>query len=367
MIDVKIKVIGLGGGGSNAVNRMIAGNVTGVEFWAINTDAQALAQSSAPNRLQIGQKLTKGLGAGSIPAIGKKAAEESRQELRAALKHAELVFITAGMGGGTGTGAAPIVGEIAKELGALTVGVVTRPFMFEGRRRTHQAEQGIAALQSKVDVLITIPSDRLLSVISQQTPVQEAFRMADNILRQGVQGISDIINIPGLVNVDFADLRAVISNAGSALMGIGTGSGDSRAKQAALAAISSPLLESSIQGAKSVVFNISCGKSLTLHEVNEAAKTIYQVIDPNANIIFGTVIDEELQDKVAITVIATGFPHQGQTTSVTEEVKELKEVKLPQRTPIPTSTQPAPAPIPQPPQKPGVNIPDFLSKKRTIQ
>ncbi|MCG9890056.1 MAG: cell division protein FtsZ [Thermosynechococcaceae cyanobacterium MS004] len=306
-----IKVVGVGGGGGNAVNRMIASNVAGVEFWSINTDSQALQQSaqqsSANNQLQVGQKLTRGLGAGGNPAIGQKAAEESRDELAAALAGADLVFITCGMGGGTGTGAAPIVAEIAKEMGALTVGVITRPFKFEGRRRMHQAEEGLAALQSRVDTLIVIPNDKILSVISEQTPVQEAFRVADDILRQGVQGISDIINIPGLVNVDFADVRAVMADAGSALMGVGIASGKSRAKEAAIAAIDSPLLESSIRGAKGVVFNITGGPDLTLHEVSTAADTIYDVVDPNANIIFGAVIDEARQGEIQITVIATGF------------------------------------------------------------
>ncbi|HEY9639714.1 MAG TPA: cell division protein FtsZ, partial [Coleofasciculaceae cyanobacterium] len=303
----RIKVIGVGGGGCNAVNRMIVNGVAGVEFWSINTDAQALTNVEITNCLQIGQKLTRGLGAGGNPAIGQKAAEESRDELAAALEGADLVFITAGMGGGTGTGAAPIVAEVAKEVGALTVGVVTRPFSFEGRRRTNQADEGIAALQTRVDTLIIIPNDKLLSVISEQTPVQEAFRVADDILRQGVQGISDIITIPGLVNVDFADVRAVMADAGSALMGIGIGSGKSRAREAATAAISSPLLESSIDGAKGVVFNITGGHDLTLHEVNAAAEIIYEAVDPNANIIFGAVLDERAQGEIRITVIATGF------------------------------------------------------------
>src|SRR4028118_2415402 len=303
----KIKVIGVGGGGGNAVNRMITSGVAGVEFWSINTDAQALAQANAPKRLQMGQKLTRGLGAGGNPAIGQKAAEESRDEIAHAIENADLVFITAGMGGGTGTGAAPIVAEVAKEMGALTVGVVTRPFTFEGRRRTSQAEEGIAALQSRVDTLIVIPNNKLLSVISEQTPVQEAFRVADDILRQGVQGISDIITIPGLVNVDFADVRAVMADAGSALMGIGVGSGKSRAREAAMSAISSPLLESSVEGARGVVLNITGGSDLTLHEVNAAAETVYEVVDPNANIIFGAVIDEKMQGEIRITVIATGF------------------------------------------------------------
>ncbi len=302
-----IKVIGVGGGGGNAVNRMIESDVTGVEFWSINTDAQALTWANASSRLQIGQKLTRGLGAGGNPSIGQKAAEESRDEIATALEGADLVFITAGMGGGTGTGAAPIVAEVAKEMGALTVGVVTRPFVFEGRRRTSQAEQGIEGLKSRVDTLIIIPNNKLLEVIPEQTPVQEAFRYADDVLRQGVQGISDIITIPGLVNVDFADVRAVMADAGSALMGIGVSSGKSRAREAAIAAISSPLLESSIEGARGVVFNITGGSDLTLHEVNAAAETIYEVVDPNANIIFGAVIDDRLQGEVRITVIATGF------------------------------------------------------------
>ncbi|MFM9158203.1 MAG: cell division protein FtsZ, partial [Dolichospermum sp.] len=275
-----IKVIGVGGGGGNAVNRMIESDVSGVEFWSINTDAQALTLAGAPSRLQIGQKLTRGLGAGGNPAIGQKAAEESRDEIATALDGADLVFITAGMGGGTGTGAAPIVAEVAKEMGALTVGVVTRPFIFEGRRRTSQAEQGIEGLKSRVDTLIIIPNNKLLEVIPEQTPVQEAFRYADDVLRQGVQGISDIITIPGLVNVDFADVRAVMADAGSALMGIGVSSGKSRAREAAIAAISSPLLECSIEGARGVVFNITGGSDLTLLEVNADAETIYEVVDP---------------------------------------------------------------------------------------
>ncbi len=309
----KIKVIGVGGAGGNAVNRMIDSNVSGVEFWSVNTDAQSLTHAAAEQRLQVGQKLTRGLGAGGNPAIGQKAAEESRDEIAAALAGSDLVFITCGMGGGTGTGAAPIVAEIAKEMGALTVGVVTRPFTFEGRRRTHQAEEGIAALQGRVDTLIVIPNDKILSVIAEQTPVQEAFRVADDILRQGVQGISDIINIPGLVNVDFADVRAVMADAGSAMMGVGKASGKSRAKEAASTAIDSPLLDSSIRGAKGVVFNITGGKDLTLHEVSTAAEAIYDVVDSSANIIFGAVIDENLEGEIQITVIATGFTGEAQT------------------------------------------------------
>ncbi|MEM6868641.1 MAG: cell division protein FtsZ, partial [Cyanobacteria bacterium P01_C01_bin.121] len=303
----RIKVIGVGGGGCNAVNRMIDSGLAGIEFWTVNTDAQALTYSSTTNTMQLGQKLTRGLGAGGNPSIGQKAAEESRDEIFQAVEGSDLVFITAGMGGGTGTGAAPVVAECAKEAGALTVGVITRPFTFEGRRRTSQADSGIAALQACVDTLIIIPNDKLLSVISEQTPVQEAFRVADDILRQGVQGISDIITISGLVNVDFADVRAVMADAGSALMGIGVGSGKSRAREAAIAATSSPLLETSIDGAGGVVFNITGGSDLTLHEVNQAAEIIYEAVDPNANIIFGAVIDDRLQGEIRITVIATGF------------------------------------------------------------
>jgi len=358
----KIKVIGVGGGGCNAVNRMIASELSGVEFWAVNTDAQALVQSSASQRLQVGQKLTRGLGAGGNPAIGQKAAEESRDEIAQALDNCDLVFITAGMGGGTGTGAAPIIAEAAKEAGALTVGVVTRPFTFEGRRRTGQAEEGIAALQSRVDTLIVIPNDKLLTVISEQTPVQEAFRVADDILRQGVQGISDIITIPGLVNVDFADVRAVMADAGSALMGIGVGSGKSRAREAALTAISSPLLESSsIEGAKGVVLNITGGSDLTLHEVNAAAETVYEVVDPNANIIFGAVIDERLQGEIRITVIATGFSLEPQTVAPrTTATTPQKRFSMPSASPPP----PPPAPEPSQPKPPGLDIPEFLQRRR---
>ncbi|MBM0741767.1 cell division protein FtsZ [Phormidium sp. CLA17] len=357
----KIKVIGVGGGGGNAVNRMIASEVVGVEFWTVNTDSQALVQSSASKCLQVGQKLTRGLGAGGNPAIGQKAAEESRDEIAAALENSDLVFITAGMGGGTGTGAAPVVAEVAKELGALTVGVVTRPFTFEGRRRTSQAEEGIAALQSRVDTLIIIPNDKLLTVISEQTPVQEAFRTADDILRQGVQGISDIITIPGLVNVDFADVRAVMADAGSALMGIGVGTGKSRAREAAMASISSPLLESSIDGARGVVFNITGGTDLTLHEVNAAAEIIYEVVDPNANIIFGAVIDERLQGELRITVIATGFTGEPQVRQT--QTAKPSALKRPMSSPaVPPAAIPA-EPKAKPPMT-GLDIPEFLQRRR---
>ncbi len=353
----RIKVIGVGGGGCNAVNRMIHSGLAGIEFWSVNTDAQALENSAISNTLHIGQKLTRGLGAGGNPAIGQKAAEESREDIAAALEDSDLVFITAGMGGGTGTGAAPIVAEIAKEAGALTIGVVTRPFTFEGRRRMTQADEGIAALQGRVDTLIVIPNDKLLSVISEQTPVQEAFRTADDILRQGVQGISDIITIPGLVNVDFADVRAVMADAGTALMGIGVGSGKSRAREAAIAAISSPLLEASIDGASGAVFNVTGGTDLTLHEVNAAAEIIYEGVDPNANIIFGAVIDERLQGEVRITVIATGF----NTRPGVQPVVEAERV-----TPFKRNLTPPP---PTPPSGggglgAGLDIPEFLQRRR---
>jgi cell division protein FtsZ len=356
----RIKVIGVGGGGSNAVNRMIASDITGIEFWTMNTDAQALSSANANRRLQLGQKLTRGLGAGGNPSIGQKAAEESREEIAAAIEGADLVFITAGMGGGTGTGAAPIVAEVAKEMGALTVGVVTRPFTFEGRRRTNQAEEGIAALQSRVDTLIGIPNDKLLVVISEQTPVQEAFRLADDVLRSGVQGISDIIMIPGLVNVDFADVRAVMADAGSAMMGTGQGSGKSRAREAALMAISSPLLESSIEGARGVVFNITGGTDLSLHEVNTAAETIYEAVDPNANIIFGAVLDERMQGEIHITVIATGFTGEPQATPASLGKSSAQGMSK-QRMSAPAMPAPTES---KPPQKSGLDIPEFLQTRQ---
>jgi cell division protein FtsZ len=367
----RIKVIGVGGGGSNAVNRMIASDIEGIEFWTMNTDAQALSHSDATRRIQLGQKLTRGLGAGGNPAIGQKAAEESREEIAMALEGADLVFITAGMGGGTGTGAARIVAEVAKEMGALTVGVVTRPFTFEGRRRTNQAEEGISGLQSQVDTLIIIPNDKLLQAINEQTPVQEAFRIADDVLRSGVQGISDIITIPGLINVDFADVRTVMADAGSALMGIGEGSGKSRAREAAIQAITSPLLESSIEGVRGVVLNITGGADMTLIEVNTAAETIYEVVDPNANIIFGAVIDPQMQGEMRITVIATGFtgeisepvsrPRSGGASSRPAHIPIEQQIrKQPPGTSISTDSLPKP----QPPQNPGADLPAFLQNRR---
>ncbi len=302
-----IKVIGVGGGGNNAVNRMIYAGLKGVEFVSVNTDAQALYLAQSNHKIQIGIKLTKGLGSGGNPEIGQKAAEENRDEIMQALKGSDMVFVTAGMGGGTGTGAAPIVAEVAKELGALTVGVVTKPFTFEGRKRAAQADSGIENLKAKVDTLITIPNDRLLQVIEKHTSIVEAFRIADDVLRQGVQGISDLIAVPGLINLDFADVKTIMQETGSALMGIGSASGDNRATEAARGAISSPLLETSIEGARGVLLNITGGTSLGLFEVNEAAEIIFQAAGPEANIIFGAVIDQQMEDEVRVTVIATGF------------------------------------------------------------
>jgi cell division protein FtsZ len=309
MIDqlATIKVIGVGGGGSNAVNRMIEHGVKGVEFIAVNTDAQALNLSRAEIKLQIGAKLTRGLGAGANPEIGRKAAEESKEQIEEVIRGADMVFVTAGMGGGTGTGAAPIIAKTAKELGALTVGVVTRPFSFEGRKRATQAASGIAALKEAVDTLIVIPNDRLLQIVDKNTPMLEAFREADNVLRQGVQGISDLIAVPGLINLDFADVKTIMANKGSALMGIGIASGENRAQEAAKKAISSPLLETSIEGAQGVLMNITGGTNLSLYEVQEAAEIVANASDEDVNMIFGSVINENLKDEIVVTVIATGF------------------------------------------------------------
>ncbi|WP_367120815.1 cell division protein FtsZ [Staphylococcus capitis] len=302
-----LKVIGVGGGGNNAVNRMIDHGMNNVEFIAINTDGQALNLSKAESKIQIGEKLTRGLGAGANPEIGKKAAEESREQIEDAIQGADMVFVTAGMGGGTGTGAAPVVAKIAKEMGALTVGVVTRPFGFEGRKRQTQAAAGVEAMKAAVDTLIVIPNDRLLDIVDKSTPMMEAFKEADNVLRQGVQGISDLIAVSGEVNLDFADVKTIMSNQGSALMGIGVSSGENRAVEAAKKAISSPLLETSIVGAQGVLMNITGGESLSLFEAQEAADIVQDAADEDVNMIFGTVINPELQDEIVVTVIATGF------------------------------------------------------------
>ncbi|CAN4109522.1 unnamed protein product [Withania somnifera] len=310
--EAKIKVVGVGGGGSNAVNRMIESSMNGVEFWIVNTDIQAIRMSPVfpEHRLPIGQELTRGLGAGGNPDIGMNAAKESKEAIEEAVRGADMIFVTAGMGGGTGTGGAPIIAGVAKSMGILTVGIVTTPFSFEGRRRAVQAQEGIAALRENVDTLIVIPNDKLLTAVSLSTPVTEAFNLADDILRQGVRGISDIITIPGLVNVDFADVRAIMANAGSSLMGIGTATGKTRARDAALNAVQSPLLDIGIERATGIVWNITGGSDLTLFEVNAAAEVIYDLVDPSANLIFGAVIDPSLSGQVSITLIATGFKRQ---------------------------------------------------------
>ena len=342
-----IKVVGVGGGGSNAVNRMIRAELLGVEFIAVNTDAQALLLADAPHKIRIGDKITKGLGAGADPAVGRKSAEDDSEKLYEVLKEADMVFVTAGMGGGTGTGAAPIIAEIAKDIGALTVAVVTKPFSFEGSKRKLLAEQGIEELVDKVDTLIVIPNDRLLQVVDPKTSVTDSFRIVDDVLRQGVQGISDLITVPGLINLDFADVKTIMTNAGSALMGIGHGTGDTRAADAARQAIMSPLLEQSIDGARGVLFTITGGPDLTLFEVNEAAEIIHQAADPEANIIFGAVIDDRMASNVKISVIATGFDPSRPLKRIEQPVHKRMSEPAPvrpvvERTPVAVGTH-APA------------------------
>ncbi len=303
----EIKVVGVGGGGSNAVNRMVEEGIHGVEFIAVNTDSQALLMSAAPQRIRIGDKLTRGLGAGGNPEIGEKAAEESREEIAAVLQGADMVFITAGIGGGTGTGAAPVIAEVSKEVGALTIGVVTKPFTFEGSRRRVCAEEGMERLKEKVDTLIVIPNDRLLDIVDKKASIQTAFRMADDVLRQGIQGISELITVPGLINLDFADVKAIMSEGGAALMAVGRAKGDNRAVEAAQQAIASSLLDITIDGARGILFNVRGGSSMSLYEVNEAAEMVRKAAHPDVNIIFGAVIDPEMEDEMQITVIATGF------------------------------------------------------------
>ena len=344
--SARIEVIGVGGGGSNAVNRMILSDLDGVAYRVLNTDAQALIQSQSIHRLQLGQTLTRGLGAGGNPPIGQKAAEESRTDLHDSLQGADLVFIAAGMGGGTGTGAAPVVAEVAREIGALTVGIVTKPCSFEGRRRMRQADEGIARLAEHVDTLIVIPKDRLREAIAG-APLQESFRSADDVLRMGVKGISDIITCPGLVNVDFADVRSVMTEAGTALLGIGIGSGRSRAIEAAQAAIASPLLETErIDGAKGCVINISGGKDMTLEDMTTASEVIYDVVDPEANIIVGAVVDEALEGEIHVTVIATGF----------ENNKTYRSERTNRASSNPLSQQIA--------EENGARIPEFLRRRQ---
>jgi len=347
-----IKVVGVGGAGCNAVSRMIQVGLKGVEFIAINTDAQALFLSDADQRIHIGSTVTKGLGAGSDPEIGKTACEENAEEILATLEGADMVFITAGMGGGTGTGASPIVAELARQVGALTVAVVTKPFSFEGRSRMKVAEGGIGQLESQVDTTIIIPNDRLLQVVERNTPLAESFKIADDILRQGVQGISDLITIPCMINLDFADIQTIMANAGSALMGIGNASGEERAMEAARRAIASPLLETTIDGAKGVLFNITGGPDLSLVEVNEAAEVIAKAVDPDARIIFGAGIDDRLEGEVRITVIATGF--SGRRSIFVEEEREALPVR---------SFEPQPAPTISSIMTSDLEIPAFLRKK----
>ncbi|KAG5254659.1 hypothetical protein OIU76_019571 [Salix suchowensis] len=318
MESAKIKVVGVGGGGNNAVNRMIGSDLQGIDFYAINTDAQALVQSAAQNPLQIGELLTRGLGTGGNPLLGEQAAEESKDAIATALKGSDLVFITAGMGGGTGSGAAPVVAQISKEAGYLTVGVVTYPFSFEGRKRSLQALEAIEKLQKNVDTLIVIPNDRLLDIADEQTPLQDAFLLADDVLRQGVQGISDIITIPGLVNVDFADVKAVMKNSGTAMLGIGVSSSKNRAQEAAEQATLAPLIGSSIQSATGVVYNITGGKDITLQEVNRVSQVVTSLADPSANIIFGAVVDDRYNGEIHVTIIATGFSQSFQKSLLTD-------------------------------------------------
>jgi cell division protein FtsZ len=362
-----IKVVGIGGGGVNAVNRMIESGLKGVEFIGMNTDAQALLMSEADVKLDIGRDTTRGLGAGSNPEVGKRAAEEHRTEVEEILKGADMVFITAGEGGGTGTGGAPVVADIAKNIGALTIGVVTRPFSFEGRKRALQADMGIGELKQAVDTLIIVPNDRLLQVSDAATPVIDAFRMADQVLYQGVEGITSLIMTPGLINLDFADVKAVMTGAGSALMGIGHGSGEGRAEQAAKAAISSPLLEASIEGAKGVLLSIAGPSDMALHEVNRAAETITKVAHPDANIIFGAVIDDALGDEVRVTVIAAGFDKLGEGAR-NGRLARVIEAEPKEREPVPSLLEdeeeeemfkPAPASVVFDAEE-DLDIPDFL-------
>ncbi|MCL1916991.1 MAG: cell division protein FtsZ [Peptococcaceae bacterium] len=355
---VKIKVVGVGGGGNNAVNRMIAAGLRGVEFMSVNTDAQALNMSRAGIKAQIGVKLTKGLGAGANPEIGCRAAEESREELGSQLVGSDMVFVAAGMGGGTGTGAAPVVADVAKELGALTIGVVTRPFSFEGRKRAMQAERGIMELRDRVDALIIIPNDRLLQVVDKHTTLQQAFQIADDILLKGVQGISDAIIVPGLINVDFADVKTIMADTGSALMGIGESEGEGRAKDAASKAISSPLLETSITGAMGILCNITGGYDVTMFEVHEAMEIIAEAADPEANIIFGAIFEEGMHEKVKITVIATGFDHNIPASQPSMPINK------PQNKQLPEELEPLVASQQVPPFGTEIEIPSFLRYKK---
>ncbi len=379
----QIKVVGIGGGGGNAVNRMIAEGMGGVEFISINTDAQALMLSHAKTRVRIGDKLTRGLGAGGNPEVGRKAAEESGDELYEVLRGADMVFITCGMGGGTGTGAAPIVAQVAKELGALTIGVVTRPFSFEGKRRQDAAETGIESLKGHVDTLIVIPNDRLLQIADKRASLQDAFRVADDVLRQGIQGISELITVPGLINLDFADVRTIMSEGGAALMAVGAAAGEDRARKAAEAAVSSQLLDVTIDGARGILFNVTGGPDLTLFEVNEAAAIIKDTAHPDVNLIFGAVVDPNMGDTVRITVIATGFEQSRVARRELQQqpvARPAASASRPVQQPQPRPVQPAPSqptpPAQEPPSQPAdsggyytsydsgnMDIPTFLRKR----
>lgn len=365
-----IKVVGVGGAGGNAVNRMIASSLQGVEFWVVNTDLQALNISLAEHRLQIGEKLTKGLGGGAQPAVGGQAAKESKNDIEAALEGADMVFITAGMGGGTGTGAAPVIANIAKEQGALTVAVVTKPFRFEGPIRAKQAEEGLEHLRSQVDALIVIPNDKLLQVVERVTSLVDSFKIADDVLKQGVQGIADLITIPGLVNLDFADVKTVMANSGSAMMGIGRASGENRAVEAAEKAISSPLLEETINGATGVLLNVSGGESLTLHEVNDVADIIYSAVDPEANILFGSVIDEALGDEIMVTVIATGFNNdikESNESGINIESMGFSEESKTEERPVINIEDATYQKIEKPVEEPSSPLSELINRRQSIE
>jgi cell division protein FtsZ len=364
----RIKVLGMGGGGSNAVNRMIAEGIQGVEFVAVNTDSQALMLSNAPMRIRIGEKLTKGLGSGGDAETGRKAAEESSDDLYEVMRGADMIFLTAGMGGGTGTGATPIAASIAREVGALTIGVVTRPFTFEGSRRAQVAQEGIDQLKQEVDTLIVIPNDRLLQIVDKRASLQEAFRVADDVLRQGIQGISELITVPGLINLDFADVRSIMSEGGAALMAVGHGTGDNRAVDAAQMAISSQLLDVTIDGARGILFNVTGGTDLSLFEVNEAAEIIRQTAHPEVNIIFGAVIDENMDDEVHITVVATGFDTTASGSSTRRRPAAAVQAPAPERQSAPQQTRQPSRPqiemqIPQFSGNDELDIPPFLRRR----
>ena len=358
-----IKVIGVGGAGNNAVNRMVEAGIKSVEFIAVNTDRQALNLSKASSKIQIGEKLTRGLGAGANPDIGAQAAEESKAEIAEILKGADMVFVTAGMGGGTGTGAAPLVAATAKELGILTIGVVTKPFTFEGKKRLSQAERGIESLKGKVDTLVVIPNDKLLQIIDRKTSIVEAFKMADDVLRQGVQGISDLIAVPGLINLDFADVKTIMLNQGMAHMGIGRASGENRAEDAAKQAIQSPLLETSIEGARGVIINITGGSDIGLHEANTAAELVQRSADPEANIIFGTVTDDSMGDEIQITVIATGFEKEDEKVPGLSGYKNIVEDTWRKRNNITSNTSNSSTTESNPND---LDIPAFLRKNKGL-